>query len=297
MAWKHSRAEWSSSGDVSTQAHMQHRPSRPRAAPASVKDALWAASSRLGPLFRFLHEDLLMLAATQEHQQLLHHLTSALKLFGHALMPELGVKPVDAIAAAKPETRELVSLLSLLAGGSISSVFKSQPPEQLVQQPPYATCVDSWASVTRRLMASSAHSLGPESRDVQVCRVERRAAKFVGPWVPLTQCHKELAMDDVVRADKDFMTIDEISFCIKEGMLGVIQEIDEDGDLRILWGDLCGFAVDAACWVSQSALVRVAPSRRQSSSEAADGSRVGDHVDHRHAKSSGCHGQGTKTKG
>ena len=56
-----------------------------------------------------------MLAAEETHRELLHHLAMALRLLGSSLLPDLGVHPVPAMMAAKPETRELVSLLALIA--------------------------------------------------------------------------------------------------------------------------------------------------------------------------------------
>ena len=58
-----------------------------------------------------------MLAAMQPHIELLHHLAAALRIIGHSLLPELGAKPIDSMLVAKPEVRELVSLLSLIASG------------------------------------------------------------------------------------------------------------------------------------------------------------------------------------
>jgi len=63
-----------------------------------------------------------MLADLQHHQDLLHHLASALRILGQSLLPELGAKPIDFVRVAKPETRELVSLLSLIAVASFGSL-------------------------------------------------------------------------------------------------------------------------------------------------------------------------------
>eukprot|EP00811_Abedinium_folium_P033120 NODE_6108_length_1705_cov_2.484791.p1 GENE.NODE_6108_length_1705_cov_2.484791~~NODE_6108_length_1705_cov_2.484791.p1 ORF type:complete len:515 (-),score=43.12 NODE_6108_length_1705_cov_2.484791:159-1640(-) len=88
---------------------------RKRLPPTSPSEALWCATGRIGPAFRFLSEDLMMLACTEQHAEILKHLADALRCLGHALLPKLGQSSIDPLDAARPETRELVSLLALLA--------------------------------------------------------------------------------------------------------------------------------------------------------------------------------------
>ena len=94
MSWKQNSSGWSSSAEAATRSSPQGTASRMRSPPHSAQDALWSASSRIGPGFRFLQEDLLMLAASTDHEMLLSHLAAALKLLGKLLLPHRGVQPI-----------------------------------------------------------------------------------------------------------------------------------------------------------------------------------------------------------
>ena len=81
------------------------------------EQALWSATKRIAPAWRWLKTDLTMLARQDEYHDVLQAFANLLQVMGNRLLPKVGVEPLSALSAARSEVQELVFLLASLAGG------------------------------------------------------------------------------------------------------------------------------------------------------------------------------------
>ena len=126
---------------------------------------LWLLASRLGAAYRLAKGDMYVVEAPAEHVLLLEQLSRLLKNIGTTLLPSRA--QTRRLLPARPEVRELVNLLSLLA---------SRPPkDDLVQEADLGEASEASVPQVPLLCSSQTHEQGAlpcKEEEELMCKVE-----------------------------------------------------------------------------------------------------------------------------
>lgn len=244
MPWKAMRSsqyrnvsdqEWekSSGGDHSYQRKVQQ--------PAtSASEALWRAAKRLGSAWRWLKIDLALLAEEKQHQQLMSSMEGTVTLFGHALLPDLGLRPLSRDVLAQPDVFDFVIILSCM--NTVREIPKQDGPdhcEQLLGQ----VCATEFAPPQKQSCGrQAAKQRNSSAQTVGDYMVRNCLGNISGDWVPLDKVTTRRGT--LVRCTDTVKTSNaEVSnMTLERGDVFKIVDVDADGDFRVVGLEDAGVA-------------------------------------------------------